>query len=189
MSIAISVTPSVNATYSYGNAAKAFEYSNGTALIRSGCSNCTSSCRNLDQVFGSPTTFQNCLSLPSVLSNLDNGIFSLSDQALLAEDFGIVGGSDLATPIVLSIIGCFKGYLQSCQNDTVCSSAYRELSVGPQCQALFSSDNGSFPTGTNEGHGTLDCINAICSAITADASTDIVGIGVRLQDVIVRLLY
>lgn len=187
MSLAISAITSANATYSFGNAAAAFEQSNGTQLVPSGCSNCTLTCQNLDQVFGDPATFQNCLTLPSVLSNLDKGTFSPSDQALLADDFGILGGSDLGTLIVVNITGCFRGYLHSCRNDTVCDSAYRELDVEPQCQAFFSTDpKNTFPIKTSEGHGTLDCINAICSAITADASTDIVGIGVRLQHVSLR---
>ena len=180
MSSGITAVTSTNATYSFGNAAAAFEHSNGTQLVRSGCSNCTLTCQNLDQVFGDPATFQNCLTLPSVLSNLDEGAFSPSDQALLADDFGVLRGSNLGTPIVMNITRCFRGYLQSCRNDTVCESAYRELGVEPQCQAFFSTDpKSTFPIKSNEGRGTLDCINAICSAITADASTDIVGIGVR----------
>ena len=179
MSLGIFATSSVNATYSFGNAAAAFEHSNGTALIRSGCSNCTLACQNLDQVFGSPATFQNCLSLPSVISSLDQGFYASSDRRLLVNEFGIAEGSDLGTPIVANITGCFSGYLQSCRNDTVCQSAYRELKVESQCQA-FLSNSSTFPIATSEDHGTLDCINAICSAITADASTDIVGIGVRI---------
>ena len=181
MSLGIFAISSVNATYSFGNAAAAFEHSNGTALIRSGCSNCTLACQNLDQVFGSSATFQNCLSFPSVLSSLDQGFYALSDRRLLANEFGIAEGSDLRTPIVENITGCFKGYLQACQNDTVCESAYRELKVGPQCQAFLSSNSSTFPFASSDGHGTLDCVNAICSAITADASTDIVGIGVRAR--------
>ena len=45
----------------------------------------------------------------------------------------------------------------------------------------MSAESSTFPIATSDGHGTLDCVNAICSAITADASTGIVGIGVRVS--------
>ena len=50
--LGISVTPSVNATYRFGNDVAALERSNGTALIESGCQNYSLACQNPDQIFG-----------------------------------------------------------------------------------------------------------------------------------------
>ena len=117
------------------------------------------------------------------------------DQALIAGTFGIVEEIESSRAIVANITGCFDGYVRSCRNNTVCNSAYYHIQVESKCQNFFAAGNGTrdtFPISTNtpcgtrgatnDSCGTRDCIDAICSAITATANNDVVGIGVRIQE-------
>ena len=174
----ITILETVSTTFSIGSAAAAFERSNGSELVLGACSlaNCTLVCQDLNRVFSSPATFLNCLSLPSLSSKIQEKSLWPDDQALVAEKFGIVEEVELSRGIVASITGCLDGYVRSCQNNTVCNNAYDHLGVESKCQTFLASGNGTtFPIGAN---GTRDCINAICSAITATANNDVVGIGV-----------
>lgn len=173
----------VNTPFSLSDAAAIFERSDGTELIQGARHNCTSVYSDLDQVFVSAATFLNCLSLPTLSSRIQENLIRPEDQELLDRDFGIVKGDNLGSAIVADITGCFAGYLQSCQNETFCGDAYREIGVQRQCQNFLSLENGTFPISRNGSYGTRDCIDAICSAIIATASTDIVGIGVRIRKV------
>ena len=181
----ITTVETVNTTFSIGNAAAIFERSNGTEMVLGACdyTNCTSVCLDLDRVFNSPATFLNCLSLPSLSSKIQNKSMWPGDQALVGGTFGIVEEIEPSRAIVANITGCFDGYVRSCQNNTVCNSAYRHLDVESTCQNFFASENdtrGTFPISSNGSFGTRDCIDAICSAITATANNDVVGIGVRV---------
>ena len=184
----ITVVETVNATFSIGNAAAVFERNNGTKMFMDACdhTNCTSVCLDLNRVFQSPATFLNCLSLPSLSSKIRDKSMWPGDQALIAGMFGIVEEIEVSRAIVANITGCFDGYVSSCQNNTVCNDAYGQLDVESKCRTFFASGNGTagtFPISTNESPGTRDCIDAICSAITATANNDVVGIGVRVPKV------
>ena len=177
----ISILDTVNTTFSIGNAATIFERSNGTEMVRDACghTNCTSVCQDLNRVFSSPATFLNCLSLPSLSSKIQDKSMWPGDQALLAVTFGIEEEIEPSRAIVANITGCFDGYVRSCQNNTVCNSASRHYDVESKCQNFFASGNGTrdtFPL-----LGTRDCIDTICSVITATANNDVVGIGVRIS--------
>ena len=184
----ISIAETVNTTFSIGNAAAAFERSNGTEMVLGACdfTNCTSVCQDINRVFQSPATFLNCLSLPSLSSKIQDNSMWPGDQALIGGTFGIVEEIEPSRAIVANITGCFGGYVRSCQNNTVCNSAYRHLDVESKCQNFFASESNTgstFPISSNGSFGTRDCIDAICSAITATANNDVVGIGVRTKSV------
>ena len=179
----ISVLQSVNAPCSLSHAAAIFERSNGTKSLHGTFLNSTSDCQDIDWVFDSPDNFLNCLSLPSLLLKIQEGLISPDDQGLLAGELDIVDKNDLGANIVTDITDCFKGYIQTCQNDPFCGEAYDVLKVDDHCQNFLSSKD-SFPISSNGSHGTRDCMDSLCKSITATASTDIVGIGVRSLGII-----
>lgn len=169
---------SVNAPCSLSHAAAIFERSNKTNSLHGTFFNSTSLCQDIDLVFNSPDNFLDCLSLPSLLLNIQEGLISPDDQGLLAGELDFVEKKDLGASIVTDITDCFKGYIRTCRNDPFCGEAYDNLKVDDHCQNFLSSKV-SFPISSNGSYGTQDCIDSLCKSIIATASTDIVGIGVR----------
>ena len=149
--------------------------------------NCSATCANVEQAFGSPSAFANCLSYPSVTHALAGPAAAQRDE--LESQWGIVSNDTAgARSVVSSIQSCLRGYIESlpeCQDDAKVgcplSGSYESCNIFFAANEIFD----RVPQQTyGEVHGVLShayyCLLQVCTraATTAYVDLDIAGIGV-----------
>ena len=129
--------------------------------IEEGVWNCTKACQDVDQVFSSVSTLQNCMVFPQISSLLLNG--SLNEAARdTAHKYGIdQGGYKISTKVHDVITGCFDGWCKQ----------------HPRCDLGTDQNKSCYA----DAYGQRYCFPYICyeSDDFVIANPDIGGIGVR----------
>lgn len=179
-------SPFVSSPMGLQVAAQMSDYYEGLGLNHGGCAgvdtplNCTTACKDLDRVFGSAATFQNCLAFPMITNRLSSGNASAA-EIQTARDYGIEyptannAISDIGTPL----LKCLIGYIDWCQQDQECKVIVP--SIQDSCVFNLEDNPPFFLGGTFQrlsGQGAWDCIDRICSSVAAPVNADIAGIGV-----------
>ena len=154
--------------------------------LRSGEQNCSKSCKDVDTIFSSGATFENCLAYPLISSALGVTNASASEPAI--EVYGVIPNDvDGSRAILSTISNCFLGYVRilpgcildaelRCSGDTYsgCSQALLETN-----------STGIFPLDASNPiqSSSYECINSLCEyvASVSQPSADVGGIGVSLK--------
>ena len=168
--------------YGIQNAANTFQYNSGLSLLEDGCPDegrCAVDCADIDHIFSSPATFQNCLAYTTISQLIANETATPSDLAL-AHKYSIDG---TLTDIAKSVGDCLQGFISVCQLDPACKLRLGGDTSGNLCQPLLSAEpNATFDlTGPESNHGALvGCVEQLCPSIDQSVNTDVGGgVGVR----------
>lgn len=133
-------------------------YSNG-CMVNGGTWNCTEACQDVNQIFSSVYTLQNCLEFPQMSSLLANG--SLTQAArTTALEAGIDESSYNVSSAVYDIItGCLHGW---CAQNS-------------KCRKTGGTDKYCY----HDVYGSRLCFMSPCYDIDVSLNPDIGGVGVR----------
>lgn len=133
-------------------------YSNG-CMIGGGTWNCTEACQDVNQIFSSIYTLQNCLEYPQISSLVANGSLTQAARAT-ALKAGIDESSyNVSGTVYDTINGCLRGW---CAQNSPC----KESDIAEYCY--------------HDAYGKMFCFMSPCDGIVVSVNPDIGGVGVSL---------
>ena len=160
--------------YSSDNSWEAPSWKGPVELYRNGCNttdgtwNCTQVCQNVEQIFSSVYTLQNCMVFPQISSLVANGSLPEAARATAIEA-GIDESSYNISNTVYEILDeCLQGW---CQQQ-------------PNC-AQFGD---GWLTCYEDAYGQRFCFRELCQFAEVSLNTDVGGIGVRLLNTLLEFM-
>ena len=141
-----------------------------------GSQNCTASCQNEDDIFGSLDTLHNCMVYPTI-ADLYARKNPTNASASLAGDYNIQPskmGSPLSNNIIITIQKCLMDYCNITLNGSDCSEGLRQNNASYPTSSPSNVTSTFYIYNDSEGGNIFD----FCQYVPKSLNSDIGGIGV-----------